>query len=114
MITTVYVHLIFTVPQFSSGNLWEKNLDKKFCPKTVRELDRYEILGIWQYENYHSIYCTVYLDRSCLIGTISITTLQIMPLSVMLCVAMLSVLMIIVIMLTVTILKFHHAEFHFA
>ncbi len=45
----------------------EKKLDVKFCPKTVRELDRYEILGIWQYENYHSVYCTVYLDRYCLV-----------------------------------------------
>jgi hypothetical protein len=49
------------------GKSLGKKLDEKFCPKTVRELDRYEILGIWQYKNYHSIYLTVYLYRSCLV-----------------------------------------------
>jgi hypothetical protein len=72
MVITVYVHLFFTLPWFSLVKLWENKLHKKSFPRTVRDWRQYKILGIWRYENYRSIYHTVYLDRSCLIVFISL------------------------------------------
>ncbi len=69
IVITIYVHLFFILPWFSSVKLWENELDKISFPRTVREWRWYKILWFWRYKNYYSVYCTVYLDRSCLIGT---------------------------------------------
>jgi hypothetical protein len=66
MVITVYVHLFFTLPWFLLVKLWENKLEKKSFPRMVRCWTEYGFFGIGWYENYRSIYRTVYLDRSCL------------------------------------------------
>jgi hypothetical protein len=42
----------------------------KSWPKDGKIIYQYEKIGFWQYENYCSVYHTIYLDRSCLISSI--------------------------------------------
>jgi hypothetical protein len=37
-VITVYVHLFFTLPRFSSLKLWENKLDKKIFPKNGKRM----------------------------------------------------------------------------
>jgi len=59
----------FTLLSFLSVKTKQNNLNKQVCPKMVRKLDRYQKMWFSLYDNYRSIYRTVYLGRTCLIIT---------------------------------------------
>ncbi len=66
MVITVYVCLCFTVPWFSLGNLWGKNLYKKSFPRMVREQDQYRFMGFGGMRITFTVYRTGHLNCSCL------------------------------------------------